>query len=538
MTPQTFGQLADFLPEPMLLVEPSGRVLAANEAMRQLLGKGFLPDRSYHISELFAAPREEIEDYLRLCSGVRQFLPGALKLQFYSGQPTDLVCEGASVGQIISRESCIVLRFKPRVVAMKRFQWLNTQIEQLNHEVGERIKVEAERKKAEERLEESLLREKEARRSAEAANRSKDDFLASLSHELRTPLNPALLVASESADNLDLPPEIRADFEIIRKHIELEARLIDDLLDLTRLNHGKLFMNPRLIEAQTVLQDSIEIIRPDTQEKNIQLSVSTQPIPVPVFCDEVRLQQIFWNVLKNAVKFTPQGGTITIVTSMEGDWLKISITDNGIGMTPPEIERLFAAFSQGDHADKQPRNYGGLGLGLAISHRLVSMQSGRIYATSPGRNKGATFTIELPLAKTENANLPSSNTVAAISPMQGRGNSVLLLEDHEPTRNALSHLLTRRKYIVVPAGTLAEARSLLTRHKIHFVISDIGLPDGNGNDLMKELRRDFGLKGIALTGYGMDKDIEESRSSGFVAHLIKPITIRSLEKALETVANF
>jgi CheY-like chemotaxis protein/anti-sigma regulatory factor (Ser/Thr protein kinase) len=251
------------------------------------------------------------------------------------------------------------------------------------------------------------------------------------------------------------------------------------------------------------------------------------------------LQQVFWNVLKNAVKFTPSGGKITIETDTRADarrW-RVIISDTGHGLTPEELQRAFAAFAQGEHATSKPHRFGGLGLGLAISRTLVELHSGEIRVTSAGRDQGATFTIELPLSqkvKEKSPAIKSPPTKKPSAPDRAKsGRRILLVEDHEPTRTALSHLLIRRGYEVKSAGSLAEARALAKQHRFHLLISDIGLPDGHGFDLMTELQADHPeLRGIALTGYGMDEDIARSRNAGFASHLIKPVRVQSLEEAL------
>jgi PAS domain S-box-containing protein len=388
-----------------------------------------------------------------------------------------------------------------------------------------------ERKHAEKKLAEILEDEKIARQSAEAAGQAKDDFLAALSHELRTPLNPVLLIASDAAENHDLPPGVRTDFETIRKNIELEARLIDDLLDLTRITCGKLSLDFRILDAHAVLRDAIAAVQSQINAKRLKLILNLNATAHMIRADAVRLQQVFWNVLKNAVKFTPANGKISIETVADDDKWSLKIIDTGIGMTREELERAFSAFSQGGESHR----FGGLGLGLAISRKLVEFHSGQIRALSEGRDRGAIFLIELPLAKAEKTKSPARKK--AVANLDGEktkktGARILLVEDHEPTRNALTHLLLRRKYKVSVAGSMAEAREIAGKEKIDLVISDIGLPDGSGNDLMAELRERYGLKGIALTGYGMEQDISRSLASGFVAHLTKPIHMQALENVL------
>ena len=374
-----------------------------------------------------------------------------------------------------------------------------------------------------------------ARDEAVAASRAKDDFLAALSHELRTPLNPVLLLASDHSGRAELPADLRADFETIRKNVELEARLIDDLLDLTRITRGKLVLDLRPVEPRVVLEDAIENVRADAEAKAIALSLTVGPSQARVSGDPVRLQQIFWNVLKNAVKFTPQGGrvTVSLIEVPAAGRVLLTVEDTGIGMTADEIPRLFQVFSQGEHANAGPHRFGGLGLGLAISKTLAELHGGTIRARSLGRDQGATFVVELPILQ-PGARSPAP---APLPPPPGPAApgrfTILLVEDHDPTRTVLAEMLQNRGHRVLSAATLAEARIRAASAKIDVLISDIGLPDGSGFDLMVEMAARAPIKGIALTGYGMEHDVAKSRRAGFATHLTKPVRIKMIDDALE-----
>ncbi len=387
------------------------------------------------------------------------------------------------------------------------------------------------RKQAEQDLE-------QARDRALEAVRAKDDFLARLSHELRTPLSPVLLLASEGSSNKDIPEDIRAEFEIIRKNVDLEARLIDDLLDITRITRGKLTLDLKPVDMHDVILDAMGTIRAEAENKDVTLSVRHGQGRHVVPGDAVRLQQVLWNLLSNALKFTPPGGSITLETKPEEEsgMFSVQVTDTGIGMNPEELERIFDAFSQGDHAGKgSSQHFGGLGLGLAISRMLVELHQGQISALSAGRGKGAAFRVQLPLLtpsgvavavqeEREKAPPPVSAPLARLH--------ILLVEDHEPTRAAVSSLLRRRQHEITMAGSLLEARQCLAQGTFDLLISDLGLPDGTGYDLMAEVGHNFRFKGIAVSGFGMEQDIARSRAAGFVAHLIKPVRIEALERAI------
>jgi PAS domain S-box-containing protein len=248
--------------------------------------------------------------------------------------------------------------------------------------------------------EEQLLH---AKATAEAASKSKDDFLAALSHELRTPLTPVLLLAGEALKSEWMDEEAREDWQTVHKNITLQARLIDDLLDLTRIARGKLSLQWQILDAHNVLNDAVSTVRSAAEAKRLKLTVDLDARERQVRGDAARLQQVFWNVLQNAVKFTPAGGSIFLQTrNLEGSGrLLVEVGDTGIGLTPEEIERAFETFSQGDHSNNRNTVFGGLGLGLAITRELLQMHAGRISVSSAGRNRGAIFSIELPVEKTD-----------------------------------------------------------------------------------------------------------------------------------------
>ncbi|HEV2319883.1 MAG TPA: HAMP domain-containing sensor histidine kinase, partial [Verrucomicrobiae bacterium] len=250
----------------------------------------------------------------------------------------------------------------------------------------------SERKKAEWAVSDLLEREREA-------SRLKDNFLAMVSHELRSPLSPVLLIASDCASNPEVPAELRTQFQTILDHIETEVRLLDDLLDLCRSTHGKIQLHRVKLDAHAILQQAIETVRSQIGLKQIHLILNLKADRHRLWADPVRLQQIFWNIVRNAAKFTPRGGTIMVETISDSQAHKfiVKVKDTGIGMSVEELKRLFSAFSQGDHIEGKTARYGGLGLGLYISKTLVELHSGHIYAASDGRNKGCLFTVELPV---------------------------------------------------------------------------------------------------------------------------------------------
>lgn len=383
-----------------------------------------------------------------------------------------------------------------------------------------------ERKEAEQQL-------AAAKAAAEAGSRAKDDFLATLSHELRTPLNPVLLVAGEAERNPDLPPAVRADFAAIRRNIELEARLIDDLLDLTRITRGKLRLERQVLDAHELLRACVGFVHPDIEAHGLQFTLGLNATEHWVEADPVRLQQVFWNVLRNAVKFSMAGGEVSLRTTNREGRFVVEITDTGIGIAAADLPKIFEAFQQGSNGN----SFGGLGLGLAITRALVEQHGGSIAAESPGRGLGSTFRLEFPLAVSPAARVSGQAGAAGEgAPVRQTAKRILLVEDHEDTRETLVRLLVRRGHQVSPAGTLRAARALAASGDFDVVISDLGLPDGEGTELLAYFANS-GRKplSIAMTGFGMEEDIQRTLAAGFVAHMTKPINMADLDRLLAMV---
>ncbi|MFT3870656.1 MAG: ATP-binding protein [Nibricoccus sp.] len=376
----------------------------------------------------------------------------------------------------------------------------------------------------------------QARDAAQQASRAKDEFLAALSHELRTPLNPVLLLATDAAADESLPETVRNDFGLIARNVALEAQLIDDLLDLTRITHDKLKLDLQRLDAHEAVRAALTTTQSEMLQKLLTVNTAWGAEKSVILGDLTRLQQVFWNVLKNAAKFTPRSGNITIETFNRDDSsIVIKITDNGIGMDAADLDRVFQAFAQGKNTISAGHRFGGLGLGLAISRKLVELHRGTIAAHSEGLGRGATFTLTFPLAGAEKP-MPVPTCSTPSQPPTEVHQKLLVVEDHAPTRLSLGQLLRRRGYQVSFAGTLAEARAQLESDSYDIVLSDLGLPDGEGYELMEQLRAQPALRAIALSGYGTEADIARSRAAGFKVHLTKPIGVQALDAALNALA--
>jgi PAS domain S-box-containing protein len=382
-------------------------------------------------------------------------------------------------------------------------------------------------------LQKQILRElQEAKEAAELANRAKDQFLSVLSHELRTPLTPVLAEMSYLEESAELPASIRGNIAMIRRNIETEARLVDDLLDLTRIARGKIQLHYESIDVNEAIRSVVAMAQDQIDEKALELAVGLRARKHHVWADAGRLQQVLLNLLSNAVKFTPEGGNISVRTSNEdeGNRLRIEVSDSGIGIPPETMPKLFTAFEQSERT----RRLGGLGLGLSIARSLVDMHKGTIHAFSDGHDRGATFTVELATKQPE-ADRPTTALSIPGHAEPATGFRVLLVEDHADTRGAMTRLLKAIGCSVQAAGTVREAVELGEREDFDLLISDIGLPDGNGAEIMRRLR-DRHIRGIALSGYGQEDDVARSREAGFETHITKPINFQTLRDAVQRYA--
>ncbi len=424
------------------------------------------------------------------------------------------------------------------------------------------------------RFEEALRSSKE---DAEEANQAKDRFIAVLSHELRTPLNPISLTINSILKKAGDDPELRQDLESIRHYVGVEARLIDNLLDVMRIARGKMPLRLEPSDAHLLMEEAVASCAEDLSVKSLKLTVDLQAERHQILADPNRLRQVFWNLIKNAAKFTPIGGSITLRSRNEAiptdnpstdpaepaEHLVIEVSDDGIGIEPAVLPRIFEAFQQGESSIN--RRFGGLGLGLAICNGVVRGHGGNLAAQSGGQGQGTTFTVRLrtlaaspepataPVVTSPReliqAPRPSTNHFAPVedrevpalvpdpgveAPLQ-----VLVVEDEPATIRLMSRLIRSLGYQVTTAVTLAEASSWVEGSKrFDLIVSDIGLPDGTGLDLMRRVRATReGMPGIALTGFGTDEDIEQSRLAGFSAHMTKPIDFSQLETLIRKVVR-
>lgn len=368
---------------------------------------------------------------------------------------------------------------------------------------------------------------KQAKETAEAANQAKDQFIAVLSHELRTPLTPVLAMVSALQAQEDLPAHLRSDLQLIQRNVEMESALIEDLLDVTRISRGKIVLQRETVDVQDCLQTALEICQSAIKIKRLEIRLEFHAAQHYVSADPARMRQVFWNLLSNAVKFIHEEGRITLRTRNVGDRLQIEIVDTGIGIDPEVMPRIFNVFEQGDQ--NKIRQFGGLGLGLNIARAVVELHQGRLTAFSEGKNKGATFTVELATVPPPEKSAP---LIASLEPEE-RPLKILLVEDHPDTLLVLIKLLKKWGHAVTATASCKKAQELVDgQQKFDLLISDLGLPDGSGLDVMRQAKEHSGIPGIALSGYGAEEDIRQSRDAGFAGHLVKPVNIAALRAAI------
>lgn len=371
----------------------------------------------------------------------------------------------------------------------------------------------------------SLQRAKEA---AEAASRAKDQLLAVVSHELRTPLTPVLAAASHLRNSPDLPASLRDDVEMICRNVEVESRLVNDLLSLTRLARGKIVLHQETVDVHALIHDIVSQFQPEFDIKQIRMRLQLAVAEPYVWADPTRLQQVLSNLLSNAEKFTNIGGTVIIRTSLVGKQFQIQVIDDGVGIEPEVMGRLFNPFEQGEQT--VTRKFGGMGLGLSIARQLVELHGGTLTAASAGKDKGASFTISL----TVGSMMPAADPAVPapkIKPITGL--SILLVEDHPDTLRTMSRLLKHLGHTVEAASTVAEAVAKGKGGPFDVLLSDIGLPDGSGLDVVRELRKNNSIRrAIALSGFGQADDVQRSRDAGFEVHLVKPVDVSILKESL------
>ena len=377
------------------------------------------------------------------------------------------------------------------------------------------------------------------------------------------PLSATLIISSLPFPCADktISPQIRKDLSVIRRNIEVEARLIDDLLDITRIARGKLELRRQVVDVRSLLEHAMQNYCLDAAaKKQIRVSMKMTAAQSHVLVDSSRMTQVFWNLLQNACKFTSTGGSIHVcvyneyrqrrspnVISPNGDkdrlcQLVVEVSDTGMGISPETLPKIFNAFEQGERSRGQ--GFGGLGLGLAISRAIIELHDGSISAASEGKGKGATFTVRLHCVKPV-LTAETDRPVAAVSDAVARRSMrVLVVEDHHDTAEQFARLLRHAGHEVVCAGSIKEAQTyaLVTPDQnracgFDILISDLDLPDGSGRELMRNLAQRYPIHGIAISGHGMKEDVDGSMQAGFSYHITKPVNWAELKAVIDKISD-
>jgi signal transduction histidine kinase/ActR/RegA family two-component response regulator len=435
---------------------------------------------------------------------------GASRSDFPTKQERLLISVGANQAAISIQQKRVE---EERLVLLQREQ-----------EAHEKVQKEvAERKRAEES-------ERAARMEAERVSRLRDEFLATVSHELRTPLNSVLgwvHVLRQSPRQEELRVQ---GLDAIERGARAQARLIEDLLDMSRIISGKLRLEVQTVELTPLLQAAIESLRPGAEAKTIRIEHVLDPLAGPVKGDPARLQQIFCNLLSNAVKFTPKGGKIQVHLERIDSHIEISVSDNGQGIAPEFLSSVFDRFSQADGS--RTRSYGGLGLGLAIVRHLVELHGGEVWATSPGVGKGSTFSVHLPIAivhqypfgrvhPLSSARIDYSEVFSDVNLLNVR---VLVVDDDTDACEMLRRVLAEYKATVDTATSVPQALERLDETVYDIIISDIGMPEMDGYKLIRELRSRGGtIPAVAVTAFARSEDRIQALQAGYNTHISKPL---------------
>jgi signal transduction histidine kinase len=477
-----FQQIAGPLPEAMLLVATDGWIGDANRAAGELFGTGIASLAGRNLFELTAESAELTEDYLLSCSRSSSLVPGMLTLKAAKGEP--IVCRGQGV--VVEPAT----RYAPATVLLR------------------------------------LTR--------------KDEFLAVLAHELRNPLAPLrngleLLETATARGGQVAAAGLGSVVGAMKRQVSQLIRLADDLLDVARMTHGRLNVTRQPVPLLAVLERAIESVAPSLLDNAQKFVKTLPPESTLVDADLARLAQVFVNILANAAKFTPRGGTVQLLTQIEDGWAVVRIVDNGAGIRPDLLPQLFLPFVQADQSLARPLS--GLGVGLAVAHALALRHGGKIEAHSEGEGKGSEFVVRLPVLPSGSAQAGPTGAVAPASAALPAAKSVLIVDDNVDAAETLSMLLACSNHEVSVAHSPEDALRKLEALRPDIILLDIGLPGMDGFELARIIRARPAMASVllvAVTGYGREEDRREAQDAGFDFHLTKPVAFEDLEKLLET----
>ena len=543
-----YQELFEFAPDGYLVTNANGKILEANRAAAGMLGvkRRLLVEKlvvSFVVEEQRTSFRNALNGLCKLTSDEVR------KLEF-SIQPRGGQVFYASLHASPKRERAgegLMLRWLMRDITFRKKA--EEQIRTMNAELEERVRQRtAELEQVSALKDELLIREQRAREEAEAANRSKDEFFAIVSHELRTPLNTILGWAQMLRSNMKDEALGARAAEVIERSAHAQSQIINDILDVTRSVTGKLRLDKAPLDLGAVVKAAVEDSRPAAEAKGISLDVTLDRTVGPAIGDHARLQQVVGNLLSNSIKFTPANGRIEVSLNRADDYAEITVSDNGNGISPDFLPRVFDRFRQADST--LTRRQSGLGLGLAIVRLLVEMHNGTVHAASEGEGKGSAFTVKLPLA-IENASAPAlaaAEDVPHADTLQGLW--VLVVDDDCGAQEMMRAALEGAGARVTTCGTCAETISLfsskstasLTPSLPDVLVADIAMPGQDGFDLIRGLRmlapkRGGTIPAIALTAYASEEARAQALANGFQTYITKPIHLGELVAAIARLAN-
>ena len=391
--------------------------------------------------------------------------------------------------------------------------------------------------------EQLLESERKARAEAERANQMKDDFIATVSHELRTPLNAIVGWTQVLRESMDRPAEMIQGIDIIERNALAQAQLIDDLLDLGRVTSGKMTLDVQPLDIGLVVREAVTTVLPSAELKGIRIKTILNSMGGQMMGDRHRLQQVVWNLVSNAIKFTPKGGWVEVTLSRVNSHLEIVVTDNGRGIAADFLPHVFERFRQADASTT--RQFGGLGIGLALVKQLVELHGGEVRAQSPGPDRGATFTISLPIvaARSDPAAPASGQTSGAVNSAATEnleGISVLAVDDDKDSLEVVKRILVARRANVQVASSAEEALKLFASFRPDVLLSDIGMPGQDGYELIRRIREQPGgalVPAAALTALARPDDRMRALQAGFQTHVAKPIAPRELVAVVQSLGR-
>ncbi len=522
-----------------MLVSGRGEILSFNKSFKRNL----LPDSESAVGknllEYSITEPEKINKYLRDCSGSRQMTIGKMDFPAPNDQIRTYVCEGSLLEPGDGNESEIIfLRFKPKELTDVRFRLLTEKIEKLNLEILKRKRA--------------VARSKKLYQQAKEASRLKDEFLATISHELRTPLNAIIgwvkiLGRSGNDENL-----FRKALVTIERNTAAQVHLIEDILNVSRIVTGKMNLNIRPVELVTVIENSVDTARPMAENKGIDLHTFFGSDAGVVSGDSERIQQIVWNLLSNALKFTPKGGSVEVRLEKVNSNIEISVSDTGEGISNDFLPFVFERFLQADASIT--RKHGGLGLGLAIVRHLTELHGGTVDVYSEGVGKGTIFTVKFPVAVREQEDEVKDSNLKDISHSDTNETNlemdsfrledlhILIVDDETDSREALKIVLEESEARVDIACSAAEAFEKVSVNNFDVLVSDLAMPGEDGFSLVARIRaltddRHKNVPVIAMTAYARKEDRLQALSNGFDAYIAKPFDPDELITLITEVAN-